>query len=138
MFIFMVAPLIPEFLVHLLYNYLPSRGLQRYRDTKVLFQAFAKSLVASKMEELDQGRSGRDVMSLLGLRFCAFPRACWLSDTCLPWYLVRANASSNAQTKLSGYELLSQMLCVVFRYSTMEMKIKVSFFLFQHHHDCWS
>jgi hypothetical protein len=65
----MIAPLIPESLVYFLYNYFPSRGLQKYRDTRVLFEGFAKSLIASKTEELNQGRNGRDVMSLLGLHF---------------------------------------------------------------------
>jgi hypothetical protein len=62
----MIAPLIPESLVYFLYNHFPSRALQKYRDTRVLFEGFSKSFLASKTEELKQGRNNRDVMSLMG------------------------------------------------------------------------
>jgi len=82
-----VAHYVPMPLLEILYDYLPGKKLDKARQNRRAAHDVAEELLASKTEALLLGKGSRDVMSIL----------------------VKANASEDEQTRMSHYEMRSQM-----------------------------
>ena len=65
------------------------------RESRRVAVKVAGDLVESKIQETRDGKSGRDILTLLG----AFGL----------WFLINASRSSNKENRLSGIELVDQM-----------------------------
>ena len=64
-----MSPYLPYRILDLMYDYFPGEGLARARENRRSATQAAKDLVESKIQEIRDGKSGRDILSLLG----AFP-----------------------------------------------------------------
>jgi len=56
-----------------MYNYLPGNGLALARENRRVTVKAAKNLVESKIRETRGGKSGRDILTLLGAFVSRFP-----------------------------------------------------------------
>jgi hypothetical protein len=78
LFIIAMSPYLPHRLLDLMYDYLPGEGLSRTRENRRVATKAAKDLVESKIQETRDGKSGRDILTLLGE---VIP--CWLLERVL-------------------------------------------------------
>jgi len=78
---------LPEPFVSFIYGNLPGDGIAKARKNKEVAHKIAHQLLETKLKDVLSGKGNRDVMSIL----------------------VKANASENDTTKLSHYEMMSQM-----------------------------
>ncbi|TFK45412.1 cytochrome P450 [Heliocybe sulcata] len=74
-------------ILYILSTYLPSKSLVRLREHKVTAHKIAKQLIETKGKELEDGKSGKDILSLL----------------------VKANMSMASKHKLTDEELYAEM-----------------------------
>ena len=94
---------VPLRLLEILYNYAPGLGLETAKKNRVISHKFAKELIAEKATDTATGKKQHDVMSILGV--CYYWREFPFSDS----LVVRANNSQDEKTKMSEYEMVSQI-----------------------------
>ena len=71
-----LSPYLPHWLLDLLYDYMPGAGLARARENRRVATKAAKDLVESKIQEIEGGKPGKDILTLLGEFFpctCSVP-----------------------------------------------------------------
>ncbi|KAH8103445.1 cytochrome P450 [Cristinia sonorae] len=78
---------IPLPLLELFYAYMPGIGMDLVKQNRATSHAFAREMIRNKSEALTDGKGSHDIMSIL----------------------VKANHSENEKTKLSEFEMISQM-----------------------------
>ena len=57
---------LPHWLLDFMYDYLPGEGLALARENRKVATKASKDLVESKIQENRDGKSGRDILTLLG------------------------------------------------------------------------
>jgi hypothetical protein len=93
----------PGWLLTRLNKILPGESLRKARENKAIVHKLAHSLIQEKSDALMEGKGNRDVLSLLSTAFR-------LSDVSTYLYgVVNANMSEDPKTRLSEYEIISQM-----------------------------
>ena len=130
-----ISRLIPMKLLDLLYDHFPSASLNTMRTNRDITHKFAQDLLDHKSDSIARGKNSRDVMSILGKfskgrlgSFFSIPAFHSLSllnhsaiffshlqtlDMLESLVLVRANTSENEKTRLSDFEMISQMRYVI-------------------------
>ena len=88
-----------------MYDYFPGEGLARARENRRAATQAAKDLVESKIQETRDGKSGKDILSLLG----AFPLSSRVGVDSNRQVTVKANRSFDKANGLSDVELVAQI-----------------------------
>ena len=60
------SPYLPHWILNLMYNYFPGEGLALVRENRRVAVKVTRDLVESKIWETRDGKSGRDILMLLG------------------------------------------------------------------------
>lgn len=89
--------------------YLRSNRLRSLKNHVEVSNEVARKLLKSKAAALEEGRVGRDILSLIGKLPLCF--VCG-SNLILLWGEVRANAMENEKLRLTDEELLPQVASV--------------------------
>lgn len=61
-----MSPYLPHWMLDLMYDYFPGEGLARARENRRVAIKAAQDLIESKLQENKDGKSGRDILTLLG------------------------------------------------------------------------
>ena len=61
-----MSPYLPHWILDLMYDYFPGQGLSRARENRRIATKTAKDLIGSKIQENKDGKSSRDILTLLG------------------------------------------------------------------------
>lgn len=94
-----------------MYDYFPGEGLARARENRRVATKAAKDLIEAKIQENRDGKSSRDILTLLG----AFVLRSPVGASSNGYMLVNANKSLDKPNRLSDVELLAQMRQVLLR-----------------------
>jgi hypothetical protein len=65
-----MSPYLPHWMLDLMYDYFPGEGLSRARENRRIATKTAKDLIESKIQENREEKSGRDILTLLGVFIC--------------------------------------------------------------------
>ena len=106
-----MSPYLPHWMLDLMYDYFPGEGLARARENRRVATKAAKDLIEAKIQENRDGKSSRDILTLLG----AFVLRSPVGASSNGYMLVNANKSLDKPNRLSDVELLAQMRQVLLR-----------------------
>ena len=106
-----MSPYLPHWMLDLMYDYFPGEGLARARENRRVATKAAKDLIEAKIQENRDGKSSRDILTLLG----AFVLWSPVGASSNGYMLVNANKSLDKPNRLSDVELLAQMRQVLLR-----------------------
>ena len=68
-----LSPYLPHKILDLMYDYFPGEGLALARENRRVAVKAARDLVESKIRETRDGKSGKDILTLLGAFGLWFP-----------------------------------------------------------------
>jgi len=71
-----MSPYLPHWMLDLMYDYFPGEGLARARENRRIATKAAKGLIEAKIQENRDGKSSRDILTLLGAFVFVVPRRC--------------------------------------------------------------
>lgn len=99
---------LPEPLLASLVANMPGEAMSQMRENQKIVHRLARGWIADKAHALETGKGQRDIMTLLGNHLASIQ-----AFVCTEITSVKANSSHDPRTRLSEYEMISQIRSAV-------------------------